>query len=88
VGENGLHGGNVEIMDIIETYNLFVTVYIVTEGQIIQPLTITVDRIVAERNVYPDCLSVSVVNCIATTVMPCCQLMSGKLDNFDENNVS
>jgi hypothetical protein len=87
VGENGLHGGNVEIIAIIEMYNLPVSVYFVTEGQIIQPLTITVDRIVAERNICPDCLSVSVVNWIATTVKPYCQLMRGKLDIFDEDHV-
>jgi hypothetical protein len=56
--ENGLYGGNVEIIAIIEICNMSVSVYFVTECQIIQPLAVRVDRVVAERNVYPDYLSV------------------------------
>jgi hypothetical protein len=54
MGENGLYVGNVEIIAIIEICNSSVSVHFVTEGQIIQPLNVTVNRVVAERNVYPD----------------------------------
>jgi hypothetical protein len=50
-----LYGGNEEIIAIIETYDLSVSVYFVAESQNIQPLTITVDGIVAERHLYPEC---------------------------------
>jgi hypothetical protein len=58
VGENGLYGGNVEIIAIIEIYKLSIGVYFVTESQIIKPLTVTFNSVVAERNVHPDHLSV------------------------------
>jgi hypothetical protein len=57
MGANGLYGGNVEIIAIIGICSLSVSVYFVTEGQTIQPLTVTIDRVVAERNVHPDYLS-------------------------------
>jgi hypothetical protein len=58
MGENGVYGGNVEIIAIIEIYNLSVSVNFVTESQMIQPLTVTFNRAVAETNVYPDYLTV------------------------------
>jgi predicted RNA methylase len=42
---------NVEVATINEIYNMSVNVYLINEGQIIQPQTVTVSQAVNERNV-------------------------------------
>jgi hypothetical protein len=44
---------NLEIIAVSEIYKEPASVYFACEGQICQPLTVTVGKVVAERNVAP-----------------------------------
>jgi hypothetical protein len=51
MGKAGVYEGNVEIIALSEICKIYVSVYSVSNGQINQPLTVTANQIVTERNI-------------------------------------
>jgi hypothetical protein len=46
--ENGMQGGNIEVMAISEIYEVSISVYFVSEMQITQSLAVIVDQVIVQ----------------------------------------